>query len=75
VKHATPMPTSLHRPDQRLALRQMADALLRADARRRRMAAMPKPAPTKPAPPPSGLQPLRLADLKWALAMRPRDKS
>jgi hypothetical protein len=70
-----PMPSSLHRPEQRLALRRMADALLRADARRRRIAAMPKPAPKKPAPLPTGPQPLRLSDLKRALAMRPQNKS
>jgi hypothetical protein len=71
-----PMPTSLRRPEPRLALRQLVDAMLRADARRQRAAAMPKPAPKKPAPLSStGPRPLRLSDLKRALAMRPQNKS
>jgi hypothetical protein len=75
MRHVVPMPTASRRPDQRLALRHMADALLRADARRQRATAMPT-APQKPASlSTTGPQPLRLADLKWALAMRPRDKS
>lgn len=64
------IPTSLRRPEERYAARQMADALLRAATRKERAAAMPKPdkkaAPTITA----GPQPLRLADLKQALAAR-----
>jgi hypothetical protein len=63
------IPTSLRRPEQRHAARAMADAILRADARRQRAGAMPKPA-KKAAPVPTGPQPLRLADLKRALAAR-----
>jgi hypothetical protein len=67
-------PTSLRRPDQRLAARKMADALLRADARRRRIAAMPPLAPKKSAPPSEmkGPRRLRLSDLKTALSARRR---
>jgi hypothetical protein len=68
------MPTSLRRPDQRLALRQMADAILRADTRKQRGAATPKLAPKKPAPPPTGPRPLRLADLVRALSAQRKTK-
>jgi hypothetical protein len=71
MKHT--MPTSLRKPEARLAARAMADAMLRADRRRQRRAqAIPrldkKAAPT----PPAGRQPLRLTDLKRALAARRR---
>jgi hypothetical protein len=64
--------TSLRRPEERFAARQMADALLRADRRRARTQAMPKPAPKKAAPTVAGPQPIRLADLKRAFAARER---
>ena len=43
------IPTSLRRPEQRFAANSRADAILRAEARKRRAAAMPKPT-TKKAP-------------------------
>jgi hypothetical protein len=58
------VPTSLRKPEQRLAARQMADALLRADARRQRAAAMPKPSPKKAPPVETGPRRLTLSDLK-----------
>jgi hypothetical protein len=75
VKRA--MPTSLRRPDQRLAARKMADALLRADARRRRISAMPPLAPKKPAPTSEMKEPqrLHLSDLKLALSARRRSNN
>ena len=39
MKHTVLTPTSLRRPEERYVARRMADQLLRADARRRRMAA------------------------------------
>jgi hypothetical protein len=74
VKHQ--IPTNLRRPEERYAARQMADGILRAARRRaRRMATndtlgglTKKAAPTVMA----GPQPLRLSDLKTALARRRR---
>ena len=45
------IPTSLRRPEQRFAATRAADAILRADARKQRAAAMPKLTTKKAAPP------------------------
>jgi hypothetical protein len=60
------IPTSLRRPEERFAARQMADSLLRADRRRTRAQTMPQP--TKKAAPTvtAGPRTLRLSDLKRA---------
>ena len=69
MKHTTP--TSLRRPEARYAARQMADSILRADARRQRAAAVPQSTTKKAAPTPSaGPQRLHLSDLKRAFAAR-----
>jgi hypothetical protein len=60
----------LRRPEARLVARQMADALLRADGRRARAAAMPKLTKKATLTVTAGPQPIRLADLKRALAVR-----
>jgi hypothetical protein len=64
------IPQSLRRPEERYAARQVADALLRADARKQRAAAKPKPlkkaAPTIMA----GPRRLHLTDLKRAVVER-----
>jgi hypothetical protein len=65
------IPTDLRRPEQRLAALKMADALLRADRRRQRAQAMPK-LDKKVVPTTAGPQPLRLTDLKTALARKRR---
>jgi hypothetical protein len=64
-------PTSLRRPEERYAALQMANAILRADARRQRARATPK-LTKKVVPTTAGPQPLRLSDLKTALARRRR---
>ena len=70
MKHQ--IPSSLRRPEERFAARQMADALLRADRRRARAQTMPQP--TKKAAPTvtAGPRTLRLPDLKRAFAARER---
>jgi hypothetical protein len=66
------IPVSLRKWEQRVAANAVADAILRADARKQRAAAKPKPikkaAPTVMA----GPQPIRLSDLKPALARKRR---
>jgi hypothetical protein len=66
----TMVPTNLRRPEERYAALKVADALLRADRRRQRHAAMPKPTIKKAAPTVAGPQPIRLVDLRRALAAR-----
>jgi hypothetical protein len=50
----------------------MADALLRADTRKQRAAAMPKPTPKKAPLVPTGPRRLHLSDLKRAIATKHR---
>lgn len=68
MKHM--IPTSLRRWEERAAARRMADALLRADARRHRASAMPRLDKKKVPPPTTEPRRLHLSDLKRALAAK-----
>jgi hypothetical protein len=72
MKHQ--IPTSLRRPEERYAARQMADALLRADRRRARAQTMPQPAKKAAPTVMAGPRTLHLSDLKKALAARRRQQ-
>ena len=66
------IPTSLRRPEQRFAANRAADAILRADARKRRAAAMPKLTTKKAPSVEAGPWRLHFSDLKTALAAKRR---
>jgi hypothetical protein len=68
MKHQ--IPASLRRPESRAIARQMADSILRADARRQRAAALPQPTTKKAPPVEIGPRRLHLSDLKRALVAR-----
>jgi hypothetical protein len=72
MKHT--MPINLRRPEERFAALKMADSILRADRRKQRVAAMPKPDKKKEAPTMAGPQHLHLSDLKRAFAARERQQ-
>ena len=67
------VPVSLRKPEQRYAALKAADAIFRADARKQRAAATPKPTIKKATPTVmAGPQRLHLSDLKRAFAERER---